>query len=581
MKKNIDWLFDKKKGPDIKKIVEDINTEDFNISDVFKIKDSVILNNNLLWNSFHATFTDNINYITNAISVYKSWWKLNKKQLSILNKINTIHQDAIHTTKELIDDLFKEFLPQNFKTENWISYIKKYGNLPFLDENLYKKNSLSIQWNNIARDLYLLSVNYIISYYRWLENISENFTQSLTEKTTIDKKIQVEIQNILSSLKYNLDNPQIFIQLLYVMNSSVDKTIFTTIEQNIKVWRVKTFSSAIKKLLKSPKYRDQFLKEWILWDQIWLLCEFKDKKQLEDIVKKLYEEFEKWNNISKCNDRWIIEKKHDNKDTVKWINPFANIWIIKDNISLWEISLRYKNNNIIKDIVKTYKNNKNLQYFFKNLITKVDFLNHEIYKLSQDIKILREIIVDIWTLPKQTNYESRTKKYLEKKIKNMKSNITNHIQKIIKENNLNINIKDSLDQNIIKYTIYEMLEEKIWLVIHDLAWEQVLSNIKYIKLYKKLKDTEKRDYLKRISLKFKHQIEYDKDKKWKNGLTNYSDNIKNIYKKYKNIYNKTFKTAIFYKQVTKYKNTSSDTIKNQLETNEKLFKSFNKNKKND
>lgn len=556
--------------------LEDIKS--LHISKISWLKNSIILNKNFLWDSFHLIFWDNIQYITNAISAYQSWWKnnLDKKQLYILKKIEHIHNQSLKVTEEIIDDLFKDFLAKNFKTKDGINYIKKYWKIPFLNEELYKENSLSIQWKNIAKDIYLLSVNYITSYYRWLDNISEMFTKSLKWKTKIDKNIQIKIQNIASSFSNrNLKESWVFIiQLLYMIYSSVDEKIFIKIEENIKAWRVKTFSSSIKKLLKSSKYRDQFLKEWVLWDQLGFLCEFKTKKELKDIAKKLYKEYENWKNISKFNDRWILKRKYDNKDTLEWLDSFLNVWIMKDNIPLWEISLRYEHNNIICNLVENYKKHNNIQSFFRELIMKIDNLNHEIYKLSQDIKILRQLIVDIWSLPKQINAESRANKYLKNKVEKIKGDILKHIDNIIKTHKLDINIDDSLNNNIISYIIYDILKEKLWYVIHDLAWEKIVDEIKHTNSYKQLKDTEKIDYLERLSLKYQQQVDYDKKNNWKKTLTNYSEEIKKIYRKYKSNYSKIFKTAIFYKQTVKNKNTLEQNIKTQLKTLERLFKNF-------
>ena len=466
--------------------------------------------------------------------------------------------------------MFKDFLPKTHTSWDWKNSIKKY-NLAFLNDSFYT-NSCSKQWFDILNWLYLLSVNYLISYNKWLINISNNFNKSLKDKDKIDKDIQVKIQEIWNNINvWNNLEDNILRKLLFLIWFNLDKELALDILSHIEKWRFKTIESSIKKLLKSSKYREQFKKENILQDQLGFLLKYKNFDDIKDTskkVKKLLEETEyiDW----KFNDRWILEKKHDNKDTLAE-HLFVNTWFIIDNSSLWELSLRWDNSKFIDNIIT--KNSLDPKLLFKDLILKVDDLNHGIYKLSQDIKIIRNVFVDNDKINRSRNFNKSVKEYLAKKIKIIEKEIKKWIKEILE--NRWIKVLFTNEHNIIiRLITTELLEDKVYNVIKDIAWESVKDDIKWkddkkwIKEYKKLKDHQKKDFLKKISTKFSEKLENN------NVQIDYmSKDLMNIFKAYKRRYKAILETAYFYKEInnikralkralTKIEKTSSDLFEN-------------------
>ncbi len=569
-RKDTDTSFNKSNKIDLS-FLNNINT-DIKPSNINNYIENSIILKEIFWNTFLNSFHDNIDLIKKAINNFKQkkdTSKLKKNEKIILENLENIHTQSLETTKILFDDIIKWFVPKNISFNSWSKKI--WNNTPVLEENFY--NSCSKQWENILKELYLLSFNYIVSYYNWLWNIWDKFSKQITQETTLDKELQQKVNEIALKLKLsNSLEDNALRQLIFLIWLNLDNKTFNHIIANLEKGRIKTFDSAIKKLLKSWKYRDQFDKEWILWDQLWFACMFGNKKDLEDIAKSLNDLYENWDFISKFNDRWILSKSHNNKDTLQE-HPFVNTGFIKNNLPLWELSLRSPYDKLIKKIIWNYKQNNNKQILFKELILSVDDLNHEIYKLSQDIKILRIIFIENERINQWRNFTQSTKNHITDKKEEIFNQVKTDIIKLLKKENISISFSD-LDNNILEYIIYELLEEKVKNVITDLAWEKVSKNIKNTPNYKNKKDIEKRAYLKRLSDSFLRQLDNESKDKKKNSLSKYNQNIQNIFKTFKRERNQILKTAFFYNEIQENKNSLKWIIDLQIKTATDLAKTF-------
>lgn len=538
IEKNILYLKNTNSEPKISEIITFLN-------------DDIILST--FDDSFKSTFIDNLKKITENINIFISWWNLDNNNELLLKNIQEIHEEAVSTSKNIYNDLFKDFLPKSHTDENWDKNINQYWKIAFLNKDFYKKD-ISKQWFEIMDSLYLLSINYLISYNVWLRDITKKFSEEISKEKQLDWDTQTEIYKIMWSIKvWNTLEDTTLRDLLFLIWLKLDKNIFYPILKNIKKWRLKTIESAIKKLLKSPKYRNQFNEEWILWDQLWFLVEFDSFDEIESVAKQIHEMSQKSDVfVWKFNDRWIIKKDHTNKDTLTE-HPFVNIWF-KNSISLWEISLRFKNKDLIENLIN--QENINRYQIFQDLILKDDNLNHEIYKISQDIKVIRNIFIDNEDIKKWTNFSSSVSEYLENKIDLIYKNIKKWIQNIFIENNISFEFQIN-DEVYIKKIILELLEEKIHNVINDIAWDFIIKDVKNTDQYKNQNNLDKRKYLKRISKIFEKNLNL-----WQNyKFWNYSDDIKKIFQKYKRKYNYILKSAFFLKETKRRLKKSKDNKK--------------------
>ena len=569
-RKNTDTSFNKSEKIDLSNL-NNINTEIKPSKINNYIENSIILKE-IFWNNFLNSFHDNIDLIKHSINNFKQTQdtsKLKKNERILLENLENIQKKSLETTQILFDDIIKWFVPKNISVNSWSK--KLWNNIPVLEEDFY--NNCSKPWENILKELYLLSFNYITSYYNWLWNIWDKFSKQIWQTTTLDKNLQQKVNEIALKLKLNNSLEENTLrQLIFLIWLNLDSKVFDNIIANLEKWRIKIFDSAIKKLLKSWKYREQFDKEWILWDQLWFACIFENKKDLENIAKSLNNLYKNWDFISKFNDRWILSKSHNNKDTLQE-HPFVNTWFIKNNLPLWELSLRFPYDKLIKDIIWNYKQNNNKQILFKDLILSVDDLNHEIYKLSQDIKILRIIFIENEKRNQWRNFIKSTNKYITTKVENIFNQIKNNIIVLLKKENISISFSD-IDNNILEYIIYELLESKVKGVITDLAWEKILQEIKKTHNYKIKKNIEKRDYLKRLSNSFSLQLDNETKNKKKNSLSKYSQEIQNIFKDFKRERKIILKNAFFYNEIQENKKSLKWIIDLQIKTATALAKTF-------
>lgn len=533
-------------------------------------------------NAFQNTFLDNIDFLKQAIQ--KDGDKLNKEEYIVLQNLEDINKKAKITTKKLIEDLFQDFLPKAFKIDN---YLKKIQNNDFLYSDYYNKSTHS-DWEQIASELYLLSINYMISYYRYIINISKCVPENANN---IDQELIDKIWQIFSKIdlaNYNNTERNYIWQLLLVIISNLKsswekgETIAESFIEHIKWLRIKTIDSSIKKLFKASKYCKQFNKLWILPDQIWMMFSYDDIWELRQVAR-YFKDSDELKNIWKFNDRWILNSKHDNKDTIKGITPFANteiVWEVNGKeVPLWELSIRMSSRNQISDI---FKKNNNIEPLLYELISKIDFLNHEIYKLSQDIKVLRKLFV--WKkyynykmidneikkefkedkeIIRDTNLDKSVSLFLTKKIDLISQDIKQKLPWIFAIYNKNLPKENYV---LIKLIINKVLKEKLEDVIQDIVWEKISIWIKLTSWYKNKKEEEKRKYLKTLSSKFKKKLENNETK-----LGNYSNEIQDLFRDYKGLYKKIKKTALFYNQVNSNLSWIEKEIKLKDSSNKELY----------
>jgi len=127
------------------------------------------------------------------------------------------------------------------------------------------------------------------------------------------------------------------------------------------------------------------------------------------------------------------------------------------------------------------------------LLEEIDEFDHEIYKTSQEIKILRKLFIDQEILPKKRNLRDSAMNFIDYKL----SFLVKDVKEKLKKEKININFSDEE----IQYPILKRLKEQIEQVIFDLAWERVKEKIKQTEKYKNMQSFEKREYLKQLSSK--------------------------------------------------------------------------------
>lgn len=545
----------------LKDILSGININFWDIINSLNHQWKTINNYIIWWKQGLTIILKNLEYINLIITKYQIWGttKLKEDELFLLQNIEEINKNALNITKKIYKDLFQYFIWKSFKLDDWISYIRSFWKISFLNNDFYKKENKKT-WQKIMINIYILAVNYIISYYKWLKKFKDIKIENEIKK--IDQDTKNLALSLLKKLKWIDSYENIYFNILLLLWKVIDIELFKQIVDNIQEWRIKSFDSAIKKLLKSPKYCCEFDKNWILWDQIWFLAKFESSEKLKNIAWKLWKLFQKWNqSIYKFNDRWVIFSNTSNKDTIKNIIPFVNIWIISDSWLIWEISLRYNEDEIIKEILDKYKKDNNIWDLIKHLINKIDYLNHKIYKLAQDIKIIRNFINE-WII-KNTYLKSNAHKYVQKRVNDIVKYIVSKLEK------LEPNIKDISIYPFVEYEIYKMLEQKLEDVIYELTYEKVVDDIKKSENYKKRKD--KNYYIEWLKIKF---IKKHKNNNSIDSLNSYTEEIKKIYAKFKREHKIIVQNSFFYNACLKLKGTSQKKIKTISNTTKDLTNIF-------
>ena len=571
-----------------------------NIWDVNEIirTNSYLLWDNSLWETVRSNFylsTFEIQKIFNSNNEYIKLWIT-----WILRQVDKIAKDATHN---LYNELFKFFIPNSVKLEKIL-----LPNKTIFDNDFYLDFKKLNYWEKLIKSLYVLTSIYQLSYVVWLVKINSKFKNILKTNPKIVLKHQKNIQNILTKLNISNNSEfewKAISQLANMISFAIPKDIFSILEENLEAVRIKTFESSVLKLLKKNKYVNEYRRENILADQIWFLFRFKKFDNLQKIWKILLTEykvfeiidflietiwvdnaqiskkfkkerldvdnlklilsedisdnnkiykiislyFPKYKNhsifINKFNDRWVIWKKFDNKDTIDNIIPFLNTWYIfvdkeiSNNLQLWELSFRTNEDKIISDILQD-KVLKTKREKLLVLISKIDSLNHWIYKISEEIKILRKLFVDDKIVRSKKNINSWSKKFLNDKLIQLNKDIK-------------IKIKDrydsiSFDNDDIEYVVLKILGWKVHNVIKELAWEKTKENVIHNSVeYENLAYIEKKELLKKMWIQFLNALDKNKNNivwLWKfNSLSN------NAYRDFKHNYKIIKKTSIFYPEI--------------------------------
>jgi hypothetical protein len=533
--------------------------ENFHLSSLDGLYEAFIPN--IMWN---LQKTNNI--------ILKNWKNLTKEELLIFKNLNNINKKAKETTKSILTDMLKEFLPKSFKINKFINSL---WNLWFVNKKTYEEFiNTGKEWNKIWFEIYVLVANYIISYYLYLAKIEKYFS-NIIDNNFLSVEIQNKIYELMQRNNYNISyEEEIHLRiLLFIIATEIENIdnswLVKEVFNNLNKFRIKIPESAFKKILKSKKYQDQYKNLGILPDQIWFLALFNDKGTLKLIAETLKNS----NKIWKFNDRWILAKQHTNKDTLDNVLPFVNtefIWNIDwKELPLGELSLRINPDSEIKEILNT--TNKSLYKKIYKLVNKIDYLNHDIYKLSQDIKILR-FFIDKNIISWITNLDKAVKEYLNRKIKEIKNKLFKQLEELFKENDIEYN--ENLLLGYIEFVINKVLVEKLNRVIIDIAWEYILDDIKSTSWYKKQKDWEKRKKLKILSKKFIKKLQNPSS----DSLSVYTDKeiINEIYDKFKRKYKQVLSEARFFKQVIKNLRTFDEMLNEKRKKSDSLYNLLSK-----
>ncbi len=340
------------------------------------------------------------------------------------------------------------------------------------------------------------------------------------------------------SLKYEV----MFAQAYLLMQAFTYKEIKFLVK-HIKKWRFKTLDSAVFKLLKKEKYVESYEKEDILADQYGFLLQFdniEDLRKAANVLIKKYQVFvddkEKKLNVvyvNKYNDRWVLDYTADNSDTGEKLLPFVNWWFILGNVPLGEISCRFDYKVRLNEILQEYTRTRNKPKLVDRLLNEIDEFDHEIYKTSQIIKILRKLFVDKKILPAKRNLKKSAEQFIDKKLEYL----IKDIRKKFKENWIDIDFTDEE----LKVPILERLAKQTRQAIIDLAWEKTKHYIKTLDSYKKLSSQEKREYLKEISKKLLVALnKKQKQIKW------FGSEWNKILRRFRKNYKEALETSIFY-----------------------------------
>jgi len=485
----------------------------------------------------------------------------------ILKKISKIDEEVFCAINQMYKEVFSFFLPKAV----WKDIRKiKSSSLLFLDVDFYNKKRTSNM--EIVDSLYVIAASYYISYIQWLYKLKQSYNAFVNKNSHKYIKNQNLILSFLNKLNKKDENYWPLLAQITLFSSIFEEKDLKLILQNLYQGRYKTLSSSILKLLKKPKYLSEFEKEGILADQYGFLVRFDNMKDLKIIASSLDEKhwnyleemkkfdeysksrdfaklssfFEENNNrvfVNKYNDRWVLKNTSTNTETSKKLIPFVNWWFsifCKNNFfSLWEISCRFNYKVKLNEILDEYNNLKKAQKdkfkFITHLLEEIDEFDHEIYKTSQEIKILRKLFIDQEILPKKRNLRDSAMNFIDYKL----SFLVKDVKEKLKKEKININFSDEE----IQYPILKRLKEQIEQVIFDLAWERVKEKIKQTEKYKNMQSFEKREYLKQLSSKI--ILAY---KAWKLKIRWSEEN--SFFQDFKREYKSVIKTAIFYSELS-------------------------------
>ena len=561
----------------------------FEILENFEFKEAIndILNKQLVNNILDSSYLLNKRHVIGQVFENKFNDTLNfvfrNPTPLILEALDRMEKQVWSTIEHIYEEELKYFFPKWNDIKDYIS-IHKGKKIWLFDKDFYDFDVPDTK--KLIKSLYFFTAIYYISYFIWLGRIKEAFSNYFKNKK-LDPTNTPEFNKFSITLKEKLWNTDLtkyeentLYNMGWLLKGYLDYEISSILLDHLAGARKKTLYSAMLKLLKSDKYLDQFDKEGILWDQLGFKVIFNEasKKKLVKVAQYFKEEEKKstWI-VNKFNDRGVLEINHDNKDTLTGIFPFVNVWFLdeQNNLPLGELSLRYFSK---MEIYNLLLESKTAEEFIWKIIQKVDDLNHEIYKNSQQIKILRKLFVDQKILPRKRNLSISAKKFLKDKEKQAIEDIKTNLKKLLNQLGMDF-ILEKIDlDSILQKQYLTILKEKVYQVIKDLAWERTSPKIKETKSYLKLKDDEKKWWLRRLWKYFENSL--DKERK---EIFKYSKEIQYIYKHiYIKEYNHIMDTNIFYGEiVSKLEKINKKITSNYPITNEIKEKVINlKNKYN-
>jgi len=530
-------------------------------------------NPDLKINYFQESLLDNIELIKVA------WSKdiLTKEEKLVMENLANIDKKAKDTVGWLIKELFKYYLPQYFDIEDFLKSLDEYG---FLKANYYTRFSKSSRiWEKLAFDLYVLAANYYMSYYRYISYTS-SYHNSLLKKLSTKEINEINNEFVLPLLrkmgedyeKYEEVEKNYIYQILFIwwveLKNNNGEMVLESMLEHFSKMRIKDGKSVIKKILRSTKYVKQVYKMGVLPDTLGVTFSFNNIWEIEQIAEYYKTQKEKWGVVGKFHPRGLFWSWWDNKDTISDEAAFFNadlkgkVTINGKTIELswWEQAFRKTPNEEIQNIFK--QEIKKETWLIYELVKKVLFLNHGIYKLSQDIWLLRYFTIEKKVLAKR-NLHSSIEEHLDEAIKKIIEEIKTPLEHIFLFQWKKLPVSY---EAMLKIAVYQVLSEKLLVVINDLAWESVLDKIKQTSWYKRISsEEEKVKYLQRLSLKFIAKRENPNYR-----LGNYSEEIQKIFEEYKREYKRIYRTADFYKTVEKRLKRGEEMLKRILETNKNL-----------
>lgn len=544
------------------------NLESSNIMDLWKdtIERKSIIKNSILISktpNIIQQFVDNFQDIMISAEKFKNNpGEIRQEDRILLENIEHISKLSLDSAEHVYNELFTHFSWKNLKIEDFKNRINSMWNIAFLNKSIYSINTESnSEQFLIFRDIYLFCVNYIFSKYKWFSEINRMHSSS-DINNLIDWSKNKSREKYIASEKF--EDQKYIEYILFMFNEIVWKNNFNELWKNFSWFRQKEIESAVIKILKDPEKRIEEIKKWwILWDQIWFAFNFENIGELKKIAESLKKELEKsWWKI-KFNDRWVLSKNHGNKDTVKWIDPFVNIWLTYDWINIAEISLRQSEEISLKEISNTYKENEDMSLLFRSLISRINSINHEVYKFSQNIKILRTFLVEHETLKWVINKSASVKKYIKEK----KDLIVSEISKNIEGTDIEVDFKNFNTKLILENVVLSILEEKTWSVITGIARDYIEKHIIYNSDIEEFDVRSEKEKYKHMWLNFINTIADEKNQKEDNKKIELKipevwvlKSKPSIESYYKRVLKYLFQTNIFYKEIKSQKDKSDERI---------------------
>ncbi len=539
------------------------------------------------WEVMREKFKQNLLFLEEKLESINQYDKIIN---DILKELFDTDANVKKAVNNLYLNVFKHFFSAKFYKKNkdlW-KIFKSYGNSAFifLNNDFYNLHNLPEE-EKFIKSLYFIWVSYYLSYIVWLFKLHEAYINFMKNNSNEYENKKEEINNILANLKQNDKHYNLLFMQAVLIWSAFSKKQLKEISKYVVKWRYKSLESAMFKILKKEKYLNEYKKELILSDQYWFMLSFKnmdDLKKISSFFRANYKKFEKysWNwNVSKnkiyvnkYHDRGVIEHTADNKETSDKLLPFFNssfeLWWYWW-IPLWEISCRLDYKVKLQEILSDYNKYKWTHWANEKLATRllseIDIFDHNIYKTSQELKILRKLLIDrevlakktkLWqkwknkrkmSIPKKRNLEKSAKDFVDERI----DFLLFDIKEKFKQNNIDVAFTDEE----IKYPIYCRLKKQTNKAIIDLAYELTKHWLKQQSFYNKKTSLEKKEFLKKLSDKLESALN---KWRWRIVWVEWSKKFLKIFRKR---YNELLDTAIFFPYIAWEKEKVWEKLKSQ------------------